>query len=120
MRRVPHMKYVSEAICTVEDNGREISLYVKINPDPLRWVAETIPVSCMVANVDLDGKGNVRGIEVILNEDDKTPAGPWRVPYDVIKDSTKLAMKSAGISQENIDEVLATVEDFAVNNLGDD
>lgn len=45
---------------------------------------------------------------------------PWLVPYDDIVGSFKLAMESAGVSTDQIAEILATVEDFAVNNLGDD
>lgn len=45
---------------------------------------------------------------------------PWLVDYEEIKSSYILAMQSAGIKQSVIDEIAQTVEDFAVNNLGDD
>jgi hypothetical protein len=45
---------------------------------------------------------------------------PWLVPYEDIVDSVKIAMESAGVSTDQIAEVLATVQDFAVNYLGDD
>lgn len=44
----------------------------------------------------------------------------WLVPYEEIRDSFRLAMEAAGIPSEKIVEILITVEDFAVNQLGED
>lgn len=63
---VPQIKYISRAECTVEDDGSLISLYVEINPDPNRFVEATHPLAPVVHQVDIDSKGNVRGIEVVL------------------------------------------------------
>lgn len=45
---------------------------------------------------------------------------PWLVPYEEIVESMRLSMASAGIPSETIEDVLATLQDYAVNNLGDD
>jgi hypothetical protein len=44
----------------------------------------------------------------------------WLVPYDEIVDSFKLAMRSSHFSEATIADICQTVEDFAVNNLGDE
>lgn len=66
---IPQIKYVDRAECTVEDDGKLISLYVEINPDPNRSVYETHPIMDTMVNIDVDEKGNVRGIEILATRE---------------------------------------------------
>ena len=67
---IPQIKYAPVAHkTTIDDNGEIISLYIyPFDVDsPPRFVAETSDdVDCLVATVDINEKGNVHGIEVIL------------------------------------------------------
>lgn len=45
---------------------------------------------------------------------------PWLVDYNDIRSSFELAMQSEEIPWEVIVDVLRTVDDYAVNNCGDD
>lgn len=45
--------------------------------------------------------------------------GFWDV-FDDIQDSYALAMRCAGVTEAVIEEVTATVKDFAINSFGDD
>lgn len=62
----------------------------------------------------------VRQGSKIFEPEIERASDPWLVDYDEIKSSYILAMQSAGIEQSVIDDIVSTVEDFAINNLGDD
>lgn len=66
---IPKLKYTSVAHETlIEDVGSIMSIYIKPNDQhPDRFVCETYEVDCLVANVDINNKGNIQGIEVILS-----------------------------------------------------
>lgn len=65
---IPHIKYTDRAHQTeISDDQSLISLYIKpYEQHPDRFVCETIDIDCLVANVDINNKGNIQGIEVIL------------------------------------------------------
>lgn len=65
---IPQIKYAPIAHeTTIEDDGKRISLYIKpLDQHPARFVCETFEVDCLVSLVDINNKGNVQGIEVIL------------------------------------------------------
>lgn len=68
MSNIPPIRYAKEAYrTTIEDDGEMISLYIyPYEQHPDRFVEETHEIDVLVANVDINNKGNVQGIEVIL------------------------------------------------------
>ena len=72
----PQIKYKPRAECTIEDDGDTISLYVEINPDPNRSIRETEILRCLAATMDIDNKGNCRGIEILLDRGDPGDTSP--------------------------------------------
>lgn len=65
---IPQIKYATEAHrTTIEDDGSMISLYVYPHDQhPDRFVCETHEIDCLVSLVDINNKGNIQGIEIIL------------------------------------------------------
>lgn len=65
---IPKLRYSTIAHkTTMEDTGSIISLYIEPNEQhPDRFVCETYSIDVLEAFVDINNKGNVQGIEVIL------------------------------------------------------
>jgi len=52
---------------TIEDDGEIISLYIYPHEQhPARYVCETEELDVLTASADINNKGNLQGIEVIL------------------------------------------------------
>lgn len=52
---------------------------------------------------------------------DVRASGPWMVPFDEIVDSFRVALRAqTELNDHDVESVIATVTDAAVNHLGDD
>jgi hypothetical protein len=68
IQTIPQIKYTRLAHeTTIEDDGGLISLYIRpLEQHPDRFVCDSYEIDCLVSHVDINNKGNVQGIEVIL------------------------------------------------------